>query len=39
VLGRLGKPDDVAQACLFLASEDATYVTGEVLNVSGGLYM
>jgi 3-oxoacyl-[acyl-carrier protein] reductase len=38
-LGRLGTPDDVAAAVAFLASEDAAYVTGAVLNVSGGLYM
>jgi len=38
-LGRLGSPDDVAAAVAFLASEDASYVTGTVLNVSGGLYM
>ena len=38
-LGRVGKPEDVAAAVAFLASEDAGYVTGTVLNVSGGLYM
>jgi 3-oxoacyl-[acyl-carrier protein] reductase len=38
-LGRVGTPDDVAAAVAFLASEDAAYVTGTVLNVSGGLYM
>jgi len=38
-LGRLGTPDDVAAAVAYLASEDAAYVTGHVLNVSGGLYM
>ena len=38
-LGRLGSPEDVAAAVAFLASEDAAYVTGTVLNVSGGLYM
>ena len=37
--GRLGTPDDVAAAVAFLASEEAAYVTGHVLNVSGGLYM
>jgi 3-oxoacyl-[acyl-carrier protein] reductase len=36
-LGRLGSPGDVAAAIAYLASEDAAYVTGHVLNVSGGL--
>ena len=35
---RLGAPDDVANAAVFLASEQAGYITGTVLNVSGGLY-
>jgi 3-oxoacyl-[acyl-carrier protein] reductase len=38
-LARLGTAADVAAAVAFLASEDAGYVTGTVLNVSGGLYM
>ncbi|MGH9315847.1 MAG: 3-oxoacyl-[acyl-carrier-protein] reductase, partial [Thermoanaerobaculia bacterium] len=38
-LARLGTPEDVAGAIAFLASEEASYVTGHVLNVSGGLYM
>jgi len=38
-LERLGSPEDVAAAVAFLASEEASYVTGTVLNVSGGLYM
>ena len=38
-LERLGTPDDVAAAVAFLASEEACYITGTVLNVSGGLYM
>jgi 3-oxoacyl-[acyl-carrier protein] reductase len=35
---RLGTPDDIAYAVAFLASEQASYITGTVLNVSGGLY-
>jgi NAD(P)-dependent dehydrogenase (short-subunit alcohol dehydrogenase family) len=35
-LGRAGTPEDVAGAYLFLASEDATYVTGELVHVDGG---
>jgi 3-oxoacyl-[acyl-carrier protein] reductase len=38
-LQRLGSPEDVASAVAYLASEEAGYVTGTVLNVSGGLYM
>jgi 3-oxoacyl-[acyl-carrier protein] reductase len=39
VVGRLGTPQDIAAAVLYLASEEAGYVTGETLNVSGGLYI
>jgi 3-oxoacyl-[acyl-carrier protein] reductase len=38
-LGRVGKPEDVASAVRFLASEEASYITGHVLNVNGGLLM
>ncbi len=38
-LGRLGKPEDVANAVLFLASSMADYITGQVLHVNGGMYM
>jgi len=36
---RFGEVDDVASAAVYLASEEAGYVTGHVLNVSGGLYI
>ena len=38
-MGRLGMPGDVAAAIAFFASEDAGYITGQVLSVSGGLTM
>ena len=39
VMGRIGEPDEVAAAIVYLASSDASYVTGQTLNVSGGLSM
>ncbi len=38
-LKRFGKPEDIAAAVTFLASEEAGYITGAVLNVNGGMYM
>lgn len=35
---RLGKPEEIADACVFLSSEKAAYVTGQTLHVSGGLF-
>ncbi len=38
-LNRIGEPDDVANAVLFLSSELSNYITGAVINVNGGMYM
>jgi 2-hydroxycyclohexanecarboxyl-CoA dehydrogenase len=38
-IGRLGRPEDIAGAVLFLSSDDAEFITGQVLSVSGGLTM
>jgi 3-oxoacyl-[acyl-carrier protein] reductase len=38
-LGQLGLPENVAKAVLFLVSDDADYITGQVLNVDGGMVM
>ncbi|MDQ0595252.1 3-oxoacyl-[acyl-carrier protein] reductase [Chryseobacterium ginsenosidimutans] len=37
-LGRRGQPDDIAKAAVFLASDDAAWITGEQISVSGGMY-
>ncbi|WP_428327665.1 SDR family NAD(P)-dependent oxidoreductase [Mucilaginibacter sp.] len=37
-LGRRGKPEDIAKAAVFLASDDAAWITGEQISVSGGMY-
>jgi 3-oxoacyl-[acyl-carrier protein] reductase len=38
-MGRYGLPEDVASACVFLASDEANYITGHTLNVNGGMFM
>lgn len=38
-LKRVGKPEDIAEAVAFLASDKASYITGQVLSVDGGMYM
>ena len=38
-LGRMGEPEDVANAVLFLVSDQASYITGQVVNVDGGMVM
>ena len=38
-LGRMGQPSEVAAAVAFLASDEAKYITGQTLNVDGGMYM
>ena len=36
---RVGKPEDIAKVAVFLASEDSNYITGQVINVDGGMVM
>jgi 3-oxoacyl-[acyl-carrier protein] reductase len=38
-LGRIGLPEDIANAVKFLVSDDAAYITGQVIAVNGGMYM
>jgi len=38
-LNRLGAADEIASAVGFLASDEASYITGETINVNGGMYM
>ncbi|MBF0136315.1 MAG: 3-oxoacyl-[acyl-carrier-protein] reductase [Magnetococcales bacterium] len=38
-LGAMGRPEDVAHAIVFLASDEASYITGETIHVNGGMYM
>jgi NAD(P)-dependent dehydrogenase (short-subunit alcohol dehydrogenase family) len=38
-MGRLGRPEDIANAVVFLASEEAAYMTGQAVNVTGGLWL
>jgi len=37
MLKRLGQPEEIGNAALFLASEEASYITGQVINVNGGM--
>jgi 3-oxoacyl-[acyl-carrier protein] reductase len=38
-LNRLGSVNDIAELAIFLASEDASYITGQTISVDGGLFM
>ena len=37
--GRAGTPEDIAAACAFLCSEEASYITGQLIGVNGGMYV
>ncbi|QDR80282.1 3-oxoacyl-[acyl-carrier-protein] reductase [Sporomusa termitida] len=38
-LARMGKPEDIASGCVFLASDEADYITGQILRINGGWYV
>ncbi len=38
-MGRLGKPEEISRAVRFLADPDASFITGQVININGGMYM
>ncbi|MBI5967422.1 MAG: SDR family oxidoreductase [Deltaproteobacteria bacterium] len=38
-MGRLGRPEEVASVVVFLASDEASYITGAVIDVNGGRFM
>jgi NAD(P)-dependent dehydrogenase (short-subunit alcohol dehydrogenase family) len=38
-VGRLGKPEEIAETVAFLASDSAAFITGAVLDINGGMYM
>ena len=37
-MGRVGKPEEVARVIRFLCSEDASYITGQVIGINGGMF-
>ena len=38
-MGRIGEPNEIAEAVFFLSSQESSYITGQVLHVNGGLTM